>query len=124
MTDERDNKAQAAEYVLGLLEGEAKMEAERGSPPTRASPARSSAGASALRNSTTPSIRARPARRFGTASKPRLPGSCRASPQPSVWSRLWSDIAVLRAAALGASLAALMLAVGPELCDPPATCSR
>ena len=34
------------------------------------------------------------------------------APQPSAWSRLWSDIAVLRTATIGASLAVLMLAVG------------
>ena len=29
MTDAREHHTQAAEYVLGLLEGEAKMDAER-----------------------------------------------------------------------------------------------
>jgi len=112
MTDAREPNTQAAEYVLGLLEGEAKMEAER----------RLASDASFAREVERWRVRfaefddmvePRPAgeelwKRIETA----VAGGAPRTAQPSAWSRLWSDIAVLRSATIGASLAALMLAVG------------
>ncbi len=112
MTDAREQNTQAAEYVLGLLEGEAKMEAER----------RLASDASFARE--VERWRARFAE-FDDTTEPRpagealwkrieatFAGAVPRTAQPSAWSRLWSDIAVLRTATIGASLAVLMLAVG------------
>jgi anti-sigma-K factor RskA len=112
MTPERDERTQAAEYVLGLLEGDAQLEAER----------RLASDAAFARE--VERWRARFAE-FDDTTEPRPAGDAlwhrieatvgRAAPRDarfSAWSRLWSDIAVLRAATIGASLAVLMLAVG------------
>ena len=112
MTPERGEPTQAAEYVLGLLEGEAQMDAER----------RLASDAAFARE--VERWRARFAE-FDDTTEPRPTGDAlwqriestvaRAAPptaRSSAWSRLWSDIAVLRAATIGASLAVLMLAVG------------
>ena len=112
MTDAREPNTQAAEYVLGLLEGEARMEAER----------RLASDASFARE--VERWRARFAE-FDDTTQPQpasdalwkrieatFSGAAPHATQPSAWSRLWSDIGVLRAATIGASLAALMLAVG------------
>ena len=112
MTDAREPNTQAAEYVLGLLEGEAKMEAERRLASDASFAREVERWRARFANSTTRRAAARPARPCGTASKQRLPARRRAWRSLSAWSRLWSDIAVLRTATIGASLAVLMLAVG------------
>jgi anti-sigma-K factor RskA len=113
MTDARDERTQAAEYVLGLLEGEAKANAER----------RLIADASFARE--VERWRARFAE-FDDATEPQAAGETlwtriestviHAAPlratKPSLWAALWSDIAVLRVAVVGASFAALLLAIG------------
>ncbi len=112
MTDAREPNTQAAEYVLGLLEGEARMEAER----------RLASDASFARE--VERWRARFAE-FDDTTQPQpanealwkrieatFAGAPPRAPQASAWSRLWSDIGVLRIATIGASFAVLMLAVG------------
>ena len=67
----------------------------------RTSRARSRPGVRVLRHSTTPSIRARPA------------APCAQAPETtSLWSRCWDSLPALRAAALGSSVAVLLLVVG------------
>ena len=57
--------------------------------------------------------RGRPAKSSGAASRPASPRPRRRyRPHHRAWTRLWDDVAALRATALGASLAALLLAVG------------
>ena len=112
MTPGADQRTQAAEYVLGLLDGEARADAER----------RLSSDAGFARE--VERWRARFAE-FDDSTEPQPAGDAlwnrieatvgdatQSGAQPSAWSRLWSDIAVLRTAAIGASLAVLMLAVG------------
>ncbi len=112
MTDAREHHTQAAEYVLGLLEGEAKMDAER----------RLSSDAAFARE--VERWRARFAE-FDDATEPhavdeklwsRIEATMTAAaPQratTSLWARLWNDLAVMRTAAVGASLAVLFLAIG------------
>jgi anti-sigma-K factor RskA len=110
---DRDDRTLAGEYVLGLLEGGAKAEAER----------RIASDAGFARE--VESWRARFAA-FDDATPPQpatdelwrkieadMPAhAVPHSATPSVWTRLWGNIAVLRGATLGACLATLMLAVG------------
>ena len=113
MTDAVEPRTQAAEYVLGLLEGDARMDAER----RLASDAAFAREVERWRtrfaefdDATTP----QPAgeelwkRIEATANA----GAARGAPQPSRWARLWNDLAVMRSAAVAASFAALLLAVG------------
>jgi anti-sigma-K factor RskA len=113
MTPEPDDRALAGEYALGLLEGEAKASAERrlASDAAFACEVRDwQMRFSAFDDSADP----RPAGEelwsriaAGVAAPaPVMPAA------PSWWTRLWGDVAALRATALGASLAALLLAVG------------
>jgi len=112
MTDAREPNTQAAEFVLGLLEGEARMEAERrlASDPAFAREVERWRTRFAEFDDATPP---QPA---GEALWSRIEATVGATPagaaQPSMWSRLWGDIGVLRTATIGASLAVLMLAVG------------
>jgi anti-sigma-K factor RskA len=113
MTHGSDERTQAAEYVLGLLEGEARADAER----------RLASDAGFARE--VERWRARFAE-FDDTTEPQPAGDAlwnrieatmaggapQSGARSSAWSRLWSDIAVLRAATIGASLAVLMLAVG------------
>ena len=112
MTDGRDERTQAAEYVLGLLEGEAKMEAER----------RMASDAAFAREVERWRVRFA---EFDDVTEPhaagealwrRIEATVGASPAapavPSLWSRLWNDLRVMRTAAVGASLAVLLMAVG------------
>lgn len=112
MTDAHEQHTQAAEFVLGLLEGEAKTEAER----------RLASDAAFARE--VERWRARFAE-FDDVTEPRTADETlwrrieatmsAGAPQtaaPSLWTRLWNDLAVMRTAAVGASFAVLMLAVG------------
>ena len=112
MTDS-DDRTLAGEYVLGLLEGAAQLDAERrlASDPAFAREVES--------------WRVRFAA-FDDAAEPQPAGdelwrkiesgvpaaAAHAKPAPTAWSQFWNNIAALRATALGASLAALILAVG------------
>ncbi|MET0878789.1 MAG: anti-sigma factor [Tardiphaga sp.] len=112
MKDAREPNTQAAEYVLGLLEGEANMEAER-RLASDASFAREVEQWRARFGEFDDTTQSQPA---GEALWNRIEATFadappRAAPL-SAWSRLWSDISVLRTATIGASLAVLMLAVG------------
>jgi anti-sigma-K factor RskA len=111
MTDS-DDKTLAGEYVLGLLEGAAKLDAER----------RLASDAAFARE--VESWRARFAA-FDDAAEPHaasdelwrkieagVPTASRAKPSATAWSQFWNSLAALRATALGASLATLILAVG------------
>ena len=112
-TSDRDDKTLAGEYVLGLLEGAAKLEAEH----------RLASDAAFARE--VEGWRARFAA-FDDAAEPHPAGdelwrkiesgvpraASRKAPAPAAWSRFWNDLAALRATALGATLAALLLAVG------------
>jgi anti-sigma-K factor RskA len=112
MTDPRQPDTLAAEFVLGLLEGEAMAEAER----------RLASDAGFARE--VERWRARFAE-FDDTTEPgqasdalwqRIETTITAAPPPTerrwTWARLWSDIGVLRMATVGASLAVVMLAVG------------
>ena len=112
MTDS-DDKMLAGEYVLGLLEGAARLDAER----------RLALDVAFAREVEIWRVRFAA---FDDAAEPQpagdellrkieagMPGAAmRAEPAPSAWTRFWNNIAALRATALGASLAALILAVG------------
>jgi anti-sigma-K factor RskA len=113
MTAEQDNKALAGEYVLGLLEGEAKMAAER----RVTSDADFAREVEAWRSRLTA---------FDDTVEPRtasdtlwsriesgLAGSAaQGSETQSLWSRFWNNLPALRVATLGTTFAALLLAVG------------
>ena len=113
MTVNNDDKALAGEYVLGLLEGEAKLGAER----------RIASDADFAREVENWRMRLMAfddATAPGTASdelwrkiEAGVPGRASAAmSEPSAFAKFWSSLAVLRATALGASFAALVLAVG------------
>ena len=120
MTDAREPTRRRPNTCSACWKGKPRWKPSAGSPPTPASPARSSAGARALPNSTTRRNRSTPARAL---VEPDRSNVCRtrrrARLTPSAWSRLWNESRVLRTAAIGASLAVLMLAVGLGRCDPP-----
>jgi anti-sigma-K factor RskA len=113
MTTPDDDRTLAGEFVLGLLEGAAKLEAER----------RFASDAAFAREVET--WRARFAA-FDDDAEPHPAGDAlwrkieagvpraasRTKPAPTAWTRFWNNLAALRATALGASLAALLLAVG------------
>lgn len=113
MTPEPDDRALAGEYALGLLEGEAKASAER-RLASDAAFAREVRDWQMRFSAFDDSANSRPAGEelwsriaAGVAAPaPVIPAA------PSWWTRLWGDVAALRATALGASLAALLLAVG------------
>ena len=112
MTDSRQPDTMAAEFVLGLLEGEAMAEAQR----------RLASDAGFARE--VERWRARFAE-FDDATEPhavdeklwsRIEATMTAAAPhrvtTSLWARLWNDLAVMRTAAVGASLAVLFLAIG------------
>jgi anti-sigma-K factor RskA len=112
MTDAREERTQAAEYVLGLLEGEARMEAER-RLASDAAFAREVEGwrqrFAAFDDTTEPqaaseALWSRIEATVGIAAPKQA--------APSLWARLWNDLAFMRKAAVGASLAVLLLAIG------------
>ena len=112
MTPDRDDKALAGELVLGLLEGEAKAHAER-LLATDAAFAREVEGwrmrFSEFDGSTAPQpVNEELWRRIEAA----LPGEARRDDRPPFWTRFWNNLAALRATAVGAALATLVLAVG------------
>ncbi|AMN40103.1 anti-sigma factor [Rhodoplanes sp. Z2-YC6860] len=113
MTITADDKASAGEYVLGVLEGEAQTAAEQ----------RIASDAEFARE--VEAWRTRFAAFDDTAEKQSagealwrniesgVSGSAASEPaSPSPWSRFWNSLPAMRAAALGTSFAALLLAVG------------
>ena len=112
MTD-RDDKALAGEYVLGLLEGAAERDAERrfGSDPAFAREVEGwRARFAALDDTAVPHPAGDELWRKIEAGVPAA--AARTTPSSGAWTRFWNNLAALRATALGASLATLVLAVG------------
>ena len=112
MTDS-DDKTLAGEYVLGLLEGAAQLDAERrlASDPTFAGAVEAWRVRFGAFDDT---AELQPAsdelwRRI-EAGVPAV--ARRAAREPTAWTRFWNNLAALRAVALGASFATLVLAVG------------
>lgn len=112
MTLNRDDKALAGEYVLGLLEGEAKADAER----------RIASDAEFAREVESWRIRLMA---FDDATAPGavsdelwrkietgVPARIAPVTEPSAVAKFWSSLAAMRATALGATFAALVFAVG------------
>jgi len=107
-----EERTQAAEYVLGLLEGEAKAEAER-RLVTDAAFVREVERWRTRFAGFDDSAEPHPA---GDSLWRRIEANFAGAPppaaRPSLWSRLWNDLTVLRMTAAGACVAALLLAVG------------
>jgi anti-sigma-K factor RskA len=111
MTVNRDDKALAGEYVLGLLEGAARTDVER-RIASDAEFAREVEGwrkrLLAFDDATAPGAVSEQLWNKIEAGVP-----ARAVPAgPSAFAKFWSSLAVMRATALGATFAALVLAVG------------
>ena len=111
--DRDDERTLAAQYVLGLLDDGARADAER-RIATEPAFAREVEGWRMRFAEFDDTTEARPAgdalwRKIETGLAARA-GTQVA--QPSLWSRLWDSLAVLRATAAGAMLTALVLAVG------------
>lgn len=114
MTGAEHDKTLAAEFVLGLLDGEALAKAERRLASDAAFAREVETWRTrfmAFDDATEP----RPAsdalwRKIEAAIESRAPLAPAAA--PSAWSRLWSNIAVLRAATIATSFAALLFAIG------------
>jgi anti-sigma-K factor RskA len=113
MTITRDDKALAGEYVLGVLEGEAKAATERriASDTEFVREVDSWRSRLAIFDDTTQTHAASDA--LWRSIESGVSDSAAPEPvSPSLWSRFWNNLPALRAAALGTSLAALLLAVG------------
>jgi anti-sigma-K factor RskA len=111
MTLNRDDKALAGEYVLGLLEGDAKAEAEHriASDAEFAREVESwCMRLMAFDDATAPGVVSDELRKKIEAGVP----TRAAAAEPSTFAKFWSSLAVMRATALGATFAALVLAVG------------
>jgi anti-sigma-K factor RskA len=113
MTINRDDKALAGEFVLGVLEGDAKAAADR----RIASDAEFAREVEAWRTRFAAFDDTAEAQAVGDALwrniESGVSGSAASEPAtPSLWSRFWNNLPALRAAALGTSLAALLLAIG------------
>jgi anti-sigma-K factor RskA len=113
MTITRDDKALAGEYVIGVLEGDTQAAVERriASDVEFAHEVEAWRARFAVFDDTTDRHAAgdalwRNIESGVSASAAREPA------QPSLWSRFWNNLPALRAAALGTSLAAVLLAVG------------
>lgn len=110
---ERDDKTLAGEYVLGLLEGADRLEVER----RLISDAAFAHEVEAWRTRFAAFDDAAEEYPLGDALWHRIdaavPGAVqRTASEPGAWTRFWNNLAALRAAAMTASLAALVLAVG------------
>jgi anti-sigma-K factor RskA len=113
MTISRDDRAMAGEYVLGVLEGAVKAAAERriASDAEFARAVESWRSRLAVFDDTTQTQTASDA--LWRSIESAVSDGTRREPAPSsLWSRFWNNLSALRAAALGTSFAALLLAVG------------
>ena len=113
MTITPDDKALAGEYVLGVLEGEAKAAAER----RVASDADFALEVESWRSRFTAFDDTTETKAAGDALWRNIESgvsdsAAREPASPSLWSRFWNNLPALRAAALGTSFATLLLAVG------------
>ena len=113
MTDAGEHRTLAAELVLGLLDGDAKAGTER----RLLSDAAFAAEVERWRARFSDFDDTAELQPAGDALWSRIDasvsrGSAPPAEQTSAWSRWWSSLAVLRATAVGASLAVLLLAVG------------
>jgi anti-sigma-K factor RskA len=113
MTAEQDNKALAGEYVLGLLEGEAKMTVER----RIASDAEFAREVEAWRSRLAAFDDTVDPHAAGDALWRRIEAglagpAARAFRTQWLWSRFWNNVPALRVATLGTTFAVLLLAVG------------
>jgi anti-sigma-K factor RskA len=112
MTAEQDNKALAGEYVLGLLDGEAKMTVER----RIASDAEFAREVEAWRSRLAAFDDTVDPRTASDTLWSRIEaglGSAALAPETqSLWARFWNNLPALRVATLGTTFAALLLAVG------------
>jgi anti-sigma-K factor RskA len=112
MTPDRNDRSLAGEYALGLLEGEARAEAERRLSSDEAF-AREVRGwqmrLSEFDDVTAPGTAGEDLWRRIEAG---IAGPAARAAGPSLWARLWNNLSVLRASAVSASFAALVLAVG------------
>jgi anti-sigma-K factor RskA len=113
MTITPDDKALAGEYVLGVLEGEAKAAAERriASDADFAREVESWRSRFAAFDDTTETQAAGDAL-WRNIESGVSDTTAREPASPSLWSRFWNNLPALRAAALGTSFATLLLAVG------------
>jgi anti-sigma-K factor RskA len=112
MTAEQDNKALAGEYVLGLLEGEAKMTVERRmtSDPEFAREVEAWRSRMAAFDDTADPRAASDT--LWSRIEAGLGSAAQGSETQSLWSRFWNNLPALRVATLGTTFAALLLAIG------------
>jgi anti-sigma-K factor RskA len=112
-TPDRDDRTLAGEYVLGLLEGSAKLNAEQRLTSDAAFAREVEAWRTrfaAFDDTAEPHPAGDELWRKIEAGVPGAPP--RADAEPTAWTRFWNHLPALRATALGASLAAMVLAVG------------
>jgi anti-sigma-K factor RskA len=112
MTVNRDDKALAGEYVLGLLEGAARTDVERriASDADFAHEVENwRVRMLAFDDATTPGA---VSEQLWKKIEAGVPARAAVAAEPSAFAKFWSSLAALRATALGATVAALVLAVG------------
>jgi anti-sigma-K factor RskA len=113
MTITRDDKALAGEYVIGVIEGDAKTAVEQriAGDAEFAREVESWRARFAVFDDTTDTQAAGDALWRNIESGVSASAASEPAP-PSLWSRFWNNLPALRAAALGTSFAALLLAIG------------
>ena len=111
MTAQDDDRALAGELALGLLEGEAKAAAERRLASDRAFAREVEHWQMRLSEFDQVTDPQRPSEELWRRIEAEVADPPRAA-GPTAWARFWNNLAMLRATAMGASLAALLLAVG------------
>jgi len=112
-TADRNDDGMAGDFVLGLLDGAEKAEAERrlASDPAFAREVEAWRVRFAAFDDSTESHPA--GDELWRKIEAAVPGSAvSATEAPGAWARFWNNLAALRATALGASVAALLLAIG------------
>ena len=112
MTAQDEDRALAGELALGLLEGEAKAAAERRLTSDRAFAREVEHWQMRLSEFDQVTEPQRPSEELWRRIEAGVAGPARAAAGPSAWAGFWNNLAMLRATTLGASLAALLLAVG------------
>jgi anti-sigma-K factor RskA len=112
MTAQDDDRALAGELALGLLEGEAKAAAERRLASDRAFAREVEHWQMRLSEFDQATDPQQPSEELWRRIEAGVAGPPRGAAGPTAWGRIWNNLAMLRATAMGASLAALLLAVG------------